>query len=284
MKNKLAFKTKDSLRIRPLAILLIILLLAPGLYSGLKTVRYELKSEKVNARIRIALVTDLHSCKYGKKQQVLTKAINEESPDMILLGGDFFDDRLPADNCETFLKELKGKYPIYYVTGNHEYWASQKKFKECMQILKDYGAVRLAGETVTLRFQATDIALCGIDDPDGYLQNEENSFYNELESVTEKLPKDIYSILLSHRPEFYKAYQDRGFDLVLSGHAHGGQWRIPGLLDGVYAPNQGLFPKYAGGMHDELPTKMIVSRGLARESTRVPRIYNRPELVFIDIL
>ena len=92
-----------------------------------------------------------------------------------------------------------------------------------------------------------------------------------------------YTILLSHRPELFEHYVSRGFDLVLCGHAHGGQWRIPRILNGLYAPNQGLFPQYAGGQYDSDATTMIVSRGLARESTRLPRIFNRPELVLVEI-
>ncbi len=92
-----------------------------------------------------------------------------------------------------------------------------------------------------------------------------------------------YTILLSHRPEPFRFYACYGFDLALCGHAHGGQWRIPGLLNGLYAPHQGLFPKYAGGRYLKGGTTMIVSRGLARENTRVPRFYDPPELVIVDL-
>ena len=92
-----------------------------------------------------------------------------------------------------------------------------------------------------------------------------------------------YTILLAHRPEYYETYCNYSFDLVLCGHAHGGQWRIPYLINGLYAPNQGIFPKYAGGRYDGDKTTMIVSRGLDIETTWVPRIFNRPELVIIDL-
>ncbi len=91
-------------------------------------------------------------------------------------------------------------------------------------------------------------------------------------------------MLLVHRPENYADYRKYAFDLVLCGHAHGGQWRIPGILNGLYAPSQGLFPKYAGGYYNEESVPMIVSRGLARESTIVPRFYNPPELVIVDLV
>lgn len=93
----------------------------------------------------------------------------------------------------------------------------------------------------------------------------------------------MYTILLTHRPERLDVYCQYGFDLVLAGHAHGGQWRIPGIVNGLWAPNQRLFPAYAGGRYEQNGTTMIVSRGLARESTWLPRWYNRPELVIIDL-
>ena len=105
----------------------------------------------------------------------------------------------------------------------------------------------------------------------------------QLYSADEMSDRQYFSVLLSHRPELVELYQEHDFDLVLCGHAHGGQWRIPEILNGLYAPNQGVFPKYAGGRYDFENQTMIVSRGLARESTLAPRIFNRPELVIVDI-
>ena len=105
----------------------------------------------------------------------------------------------------------------------------------------------------------------------------------QLKMAEEMVNKEYYTILLSHRPEWIETYQKYAFDLVLCGHAHGGQWRTPFLLNGLYAPHQGLFPKYAGGRYDYATGTMIVSRGLARESTPVPRIFNRPELVVVEL-
>ena len=92
-------------------------------------------------------------------------------------------------------------------------------------------------------------------------------------------------LLIAHFPEQIDEYLKGNFDIVLSGHAHGGQWRIPGLIDGVYAPGQGLFPKYTSGVYMHGDTAHIVSRGLWKPSTliAVPRVFNRPELVIIDI-
>ena len=93
----------------------------------------------------------------------------------------------------------------------------------------------------------------------------------------------MFTLLLAHRPEFFDVYTQYDFDLVLSGHAHGGQWRIPGLINGLFSPNQGWFPKYAGGRYGEDGTIMIVSRGLANNVGAIPRIFNPPELVVVEI-
>ena len=111
----------------------------------------------------------------------------------------------------------------------------------------------------------------------------EAAWRNQLERAAAQADPDFFTILLTHRPERVEAYQGRGFDLILAGHAHGGQWRLPGVVNGLLAPDQGLFPAYAGGRYELEGSTLIVSRGLARESTRVPRIFNRPELVIIDV-
>jgi len=281
MKIKL---TKKRIKGSLFVIVLAFIILLPGLYNELKIVKYEIKSEKIISPVRLAVVADLHSCKYGKNMGKLIDAIKSTKADAILIAGDFFDDKLPENNSEFFLKGIFDRYPLYYVTGNHEYWSKTEKFKKCMAILEKYKVKRLSGDICHLNIRGNEILICGVDDPDGYWQKEKNSFEDQLTSLKEKGPFSNYTILLSHRPEFYELYQNKGFDLVVSGHAHGGQWQIPGLLNGLYAPDQGFFPEYTGGLYEELPAKMIVSRGLSRESTIVPRIYNRPELVIIDLM
>ncbi len=271
------------------SIAVILCLTIPGISSRLKVVRYVLKAEGIGRPIRIALVTDLHSCAYGDGQQALLDAIGEQAPDVVLLGGDIFDSRLPDGNSMTFLKEIGGRYPCYYVIGNHECRGDEVLFEKRMQALEEYGIVRLSGEIAELETGGAKICICGVDDPDnwtgwrGRLMHAESSFREQLANLAAQ-PKDgAYTVLLTHRPEMLELYSRYGFDLALAGHAHGGQWRIPGILNGLFAPDQGLFPRYAGGLYEKNGTTMIVSRGLAKESTQVPRIYNRPELVIIDL-
>lgn len=278
-------------RTKILLILLAVLLLLtlPGFYNALAIRRYTVEAPGIARPVRIALITDLHSCAYGKGQRELLEVVEAETPDLILLGGDIFDDDLPDDNAEAFLRGIGGRYPVYYVTGNHEYWSGEAGFARKMAILEECGIVRLSGETAVFEANGSRICICGVDDPYawsdsyGFTEKTEGSFREQVAQVAAHVEDGAYTILLTHRPELLNVYSQYGFDLVLAGHAHGGQWRIPGILNGLWAPNQGLFPVYAGGRYAQDGTVMIVSRGLARESTRVPRLYNRPEMVMIEV-
>ena len=298
MNSKKKFFTRK--RIILLAAAVILLILAIFAFDTRLLVRkYTIEADEITVPVRIALVTDLHSCYYGENQSDLIEAIDAQNPDIILLGGDIFDDVKEDTNTELFLAGIAGRYPIYYVTGNHECWGGTYRFDKQMAILEKYSIPVLPGKTQTLTLNGETINLCGVDDPDvymvntdleqdpeGYIQaqtNKEDTFLSQIAAVSDAADTDSYTILLSHRPEYYETYTENDFDLVLCGHAHGGLWRIPGILNGLYAPHQGIFPKYAGGRYTGEDMTMIVSRGLARETTRIPRIFNRPELVIIDL-
>lgn len=249
----------------------------------LKTVHYQVTTEKVNQTIRIALVTDLHSDFYGKNQKNLIRAIEKENPDVVLLGGDIFDDKKSYENSKMAIRQFAEKYPCYYVTGNHEYWGND--VDTILNIVEECGIQRLSGECEQLEIKGETIGICGVDDPDVLYYTEDGIAIEEQLSQAETAANlENFTVLLSHRPELTELYNTYQFDLVLSGHAHGGQWRIPGILNGLYAPHQGLFPECAGGRYEFDTQTFIVSRGLARESTLVPRIFNRPELVIVDVV
>lgn len=250
--------------------------------TELKTVKYEIETDKVDNKVKVALLTDLHGCEYGENQEELISAIDLENPDIILLGGDIFDDVVPYDKSELTLELLANRYPIFYVTGNHEYWSND--IENIYEILEKNNVTILEGESETVKIGNEEINICGVTDPDVILYTESNfDIYSQLESLQDIHKNEKFTILLSHRPELIETYQNYSFDLVLSGHAHGGQWRLPGIINGLFAPNQGLFPKYAGGKYDFGNMTFIVSRGLAKESTKVPRFFNPPELVIIEI-
>lgn len=256
------------------------LLVWAGLDTSLTVQTYTVESGKVEAPVRLALLTDLHSCDYGEGQRELLDAVEEQNPDLVLLGGDIVDDgpEMPEERALATVEALAERWPTYYVTGNHEYRTGRAE--EIKELIAGRGAVVLEGTCALVTVGEQTLQICGVNDPAVGAA----VWQSQLEDVTAALEGDVCSILLSHRPERVADYTGRGFDLVLSGHAHGGQWRIPLLGVGLIAPNQGLFPRYAGGTYNLEGTTLVVSRGLARESTRIPRLYNPPEVVMVDLV
>lgn len=278
--NKLG---KQQRKILALLLACILGIMVPFAFNTkLKIQHYSLESEKLTAPVRIVLITDLHSCSYGKGQRELIDAIHAQKPDIILLGGDICDDKLPHRNTELVLRAIADKYPCYYVTGNHEYWS--REIEKILKIFESYNVPVLEGSFDTIDVRGQKLNICGISDPDILKYTDKNySITEQLKDAAVASENGNYTILLAHRPELIDSYLNYDFDLILAGHAHGGQWRLPGIINGLFAPNQGFFPRYAGGKYRFEDSYMIVSRGLARESTRIPRIFNRPELVVIDL-
>ena len=274
---------KKQRKILALLLACILGITAPFAFNTkLKIQHYSLESEKLTAPVRIVLITDLHSCSYGKGQRELIDAIHAQKPDIILLGGDICDDKLPHRNTELVLRAIADKYPCYYVTGNHEYWS--REIEKILKIFESYNVPVLEGSFDTIDVRGQKLNICGISDPDILKYTDKNySITEQLKDAALASENGNYTILLAHRPELIDSYLNYDFDLILAGHAHGGQWRLPGIINGLFAPNQGFFPRYAGGKYRFEDSYMIVSRGLARESTRIPRIFNRPELVVIDL-
>ena len=261
-----------------LAAVLVVALLIVACDSRLLLRSYVIETEEVSDPVRLVVLTDLHSCRYGEHQWELLDMVAEltPQPDAVLLVGDIVDDELPEENAWTTIEGLSAAYPCFYVTGNHE-WRSGEAERICAQ-MEDCGVTVLHGETVNFSTAGGQlIQICGIDDPDAGAEE-------QLAQVGSQVEPETFSVLIAHRPERIETYLQYPFDLIVSGHAHGGQWRIPGILNGLFAPQQGLFPRYAGGQYDFEDATLIVSRGLARESTRIPRIFNRPELVVIDLV
>ena len=227
---------------------------------------------------RLAHISDLHNTEFGPGNERLLSLLRESAPDVIVITGDLVDSRrtdIPL--AVAFAEQAVKIAPCYYVTGNHESriatWpVLEKGLTEAgVHVLRDAGT--------TLERQGAQIRILGVDDPkfDRYESEEEQQslFRKRLEA----LPRGEadYTILLSHRPERMDDYAELGFDLVFSGHAHGGQFRIP-FLGGVFVPDQGFFPEYDSGLYEKDDTAMIVSRGLG--NSRFPfRLNNRPELI-----
>ncbi|MBR4358350.1 MAG: metallophosphoesterase [Butyrivibrio sp.] len=277
---KVFFRNNKKKLLKLLAVIAIVMIAATIWYEVPVTEHITISGEgKIGSSVRFALVTDLHSCYYGKDQSQLIKMIDKEKPDAILMSGDIFDDRLGQKNARIFIEGVADRYPCFYVTGNHEFWS--KKEDEMKEFLASKGVTVLEGNARNISINGNDIDICGVDDPTYMTESE---WEERLDRADKESNSGNYRILLSHRPEKVEVYEKYNFDLILCGHAHGGQWRIPFTKRGVAAPNQGLLPAYVDGLYDlDNGSEMIVSRGLARERMPYPRFFNHPEVVIIDI-
>ena len=263
--------------IRLVVLAIVVGLVLIGLDQRMSVRTYKVESGKVDKPVRLAVLTDFHGCDYGPDGADLVQAVAALQPDAILLVGDMFSaDGDCTDELRMF-SQLDSIAFTYYVTGNHEYW--EYSVPQLLARIADTGVTVLDQSCVILVVDGQRINICGIPDPYAYVDTEV-----ALNRAVEDIDHPGFTVLMAHRPELIEKYAAmNAFDLVVSGHAHGGQVRIPGIVNGLCAPNQGWFPEYAGGMYQVDGTTLIVSRGLARESTRLPRIFNRPEIVVIDL-
>lgn len=231
---------------------------------------------------RIAHISDLHNATFGTDNQDLILLLKESQPDIIVITGDLIDSRrTDIDIAKAFIAEATTIAPCYYVTGNHE--ARVSEYDDLKNYLLQLGVIILDDANCTIQRSDEKISLIGINDPSfetDYLTGDAASIVssklNELTTSTAE-----FSILLSHRPELFEIYVDSNIDLVFSGHAHGGQIRLP-LIGGIIAPNQGLFPEYDNGLYSSDETTMVVSRGIGN-SLFPFRFNNRPEIVVIEL-
>ena len=244
-----------------------------ALDTGITVPVYRIFSDKLQSPVRIVLLTDFHSSSYGKNQQVLIDVIGRQKPDVILMAGDIAENVRPHRHTEELLGQLAHRYPCYYAVGNHEEWSGE--CDDIKKMFRSYGVKVMEGDSDIFEVSGQAVRISGAD----------NSLpFTQLSACYENAGDGIFTVFMSHRPDRVELYSGHGFDLVVCGHAHGGQVRIPGLLNGLYAPDQGLFPKYAGGRYllDDGKTEMIVSRGLCKNI--LPRVFDPPEVVVIDIL
>jgi predicted MPP superfamily phosphohydrolase len=252
-------------------------------YKGLTVREYKISTTKKTGDqgLTIVLIADLHSSIYGKNQNKLIEKIKRQTPDLILLAGDIVDQKRLRYGAELFLSGIKDIAPVFYVFGNHEYKKGEVEKTKAM--IREYGITILDANYSRINVKGMPILIAGIEDPDKVLYVKR---YSERKSMIRAFNSlgDIedYKILIAHRPERIEKYLNYDFDLVVSGHAHGGQVRIPFILNGLYSPGQGLFPKYAGGLYRHGKATHIVSRGVSFRPL-LPRVFNPPEVVCIKI-
>ena len=231
---------------------------------------------------RIAHVSDLHNAEMGKDNETLLTMLRDADPDIIAITGDLIDSRnTDIEVALQFVREAVKIAPCYYVTGNHE--ARVNEYGELKAGMEDAGVTVLENVRTEISMEGATITLIGVNDPSyqtDYLFGDSETVMNtKLEDLHAE--NDGFTIVLSHRPELFDTYVDQNVDLVLSGHAHGGQFRLP-FIGGLVAPNQGLFPEYDAGIYTEGNTNMLVSRGVGN-SILPFRINNRPEVILIEL-
>ena len=231
---------------------------------------------------RIAHVSDLHNTEMGKDNEKLLAMLRDAAPDMIAITGDLVDSRnTDIEVALQFVREAVKIAPCYYVTGNHE--ARISEYDELKAGMEAAGVTVLEDAQTEISLTGEFIRLIGVNDPSyqtDYLFGDAKTVMNtKLEELHTE--QDRFTILLSHRPELFETYVDHDLDLVLSGHAHGGQFRLP-FVGGLVAPNQGFFPEYDAGLYSMNHTNMIVSRGIGN-SILPFRFNNRPEVIIIEL-
>jgi predicted MPP superfamily phosphohydrolase len=249
------------------------------------TRRYVVASGAIKEPVTIALVTDTHSQRFYEGGLRIANAVRAAAPDIIVLGGDIVDNILPLTGTRELLSLLKGIAPLYYVPGNHDYF--YRNLHEALLMLRSYGVRVIHDEVLRIRVRGNTLLLAGADDPNRAPAIDKN--YNWVVSgMRTFLPlaneRGVYKILVVHRPDYAEFYAGFGFDLMLSGHTHGGIWRFFPLSNGWYAPTQGFAPKYAGGEYHIGKTTLIVGRGLTTKRPGFPRFGNPTEVVIVSLV
>ena len=256
-----------------------------GLYCSntIEIKNYSLRSDRISSQIRFVFISDLHCKEYGEKNSDLVAKIKEQNPDFIAVGGDMVNKYSTDDHVmREFLPQLAEIAPTYCILGNHELALKNEiDFKNDIDLT---GAKLLDNESVTLNINGEKILLGGMSDFPYYEYNSpdydtpERYFWDEFNESS----KNCYSILLHHQPEYISNHvDDAKIDLIMCGHTHGGAVQIP-FIGGVFAPNQGFFPKYDKGEFDFDNTKMIISAGLG-DAYPVLRLNNCPEITVVKI-
>ena len=277
--NKKNIRSNRKKYIKSAIVLLIVialLLFCNFQNKHLETTHYTYKAEQLGADLegyRIVQISDLHNAKFGKNNQKLVDRIRECAPDMIVLTGDLVDsNHTNVDRAVQFVDEIVKICPVYYVTGNHEYWLEKSKYDELMDGLVSAGVVILDNQVVEISRGDAKFRLVGLDD-----RNLADGTLEALLSDEKEL-----TVVLAHEPQYLARYAGTGVDLVLSGHAHGGQFRLP-FVGGIVAPDQGFLPGYTAGEYYMNGTEMIVSRGLGNSVIPV-RLFNYPEIVCVELV
>lgn len=271
-----------------IVVILMILLVVWIAYgnSDLETHEILISSKDLPAEFdafRIAHISDLHNAEFGKNNTKLISLLEKTEADIIVITGDIIDSRRTnIEKAIRFAVKAANIAPTYYVNGNHESRLSPKDYTQLIKKLKESGVTVLENQTADITIGSETITLVGINDPNfNMVLVDDATEHNVAHQLMKTIPEnENYKVLLAHRPEYFDVYADT-VDLVLSGHAHGGQFIIP-FVGGLIAPGQGLLPKYYDGLYERGTTSMIVSRGIGN-SLFPFRINNKPTIVVAEL-
>lgn len=280
-------KTKKKFIVFAAIVAILILLIIWIAYGNtdLEIYKYNVKSEDIPSEFdnfRIVQISDLHNAEFGENNEKLLLMLKQADADIIAITGDMIDSRnTDIDVAISFAQKAVNIAPVYYVNGNHESRVLGE-YEKLKQGLTDAGVNILENSSADITIGDEAITLIGINDPTFRMDIVDDTMeQNIAHQLINVIPdNDNYKVLLAHRPEYFDVYAGK-VDLVLSGHAHGGQFRIP-FIGGLVAPGQGFFPEYYEGSHIKENTEMIVSRGIG--NSIIPfRINNKPEIIVAEL-
>ena len=255
--------------------------------NGISTTNYEVDCG-IGKDINVVHLSDLHGKEFGKNNEKLKRLILKEKPDLVVATGDMIDSSLKnMEGVIDFLSDLSKCVKVVYISGNNEQRC--KKAEYIFESLKSKGVIILRNEIITLSLNGVKVNILGMfEKPKGDLHSSIKKIngsyaYEDSRKLFKRLENlEGLKIILSHYPELFEVeYSKYDFHIMFSGHAHGGQFRIPIVKRGLIAPGQGFFPKYTEGMHGN-KNKLIISRGLGN-STKITRLFNRPQIVKVKI-
>lgn len=279
--------TSSSAKKRKWLILAILGLFCLIVYRDNATVgmtKYEIFSDNLPIaydQFRIVQLSDVHDAKFGDSHLTVVDKVKKVSPNAIFITGDFIDsNRYNLEQSLLLVEELQFVAPIYYVTGNHE--IATNDTERIKGALEDLGVHVLSDEVAIIQSPVDSVmAIGGIEDPLGSSLADDEAVQASIERAFANVPDEMFKVLLSHRPEQFDVYVDRGIDVIFSGHAHGGQFRMPGI-GGLVSPGQGWFPKYTSGVHKKGDSHLVISRGLGNSIIPI-RLFNQPEIVVVTL-
>lgn len=287
---KLPFSKGERKTVMKKLLLFLLLIVATAAYifydnGRLSVTDYSVSDSRIPESfdgVKIVQVSDVHDAEFGGEQADLIETVRRENPDYIFLTGDFIDsNRYDLDRSMSMIPALTGMAEVFYVTGNHE--VATNEVEEITSALLNAGVRVLRNQAMVVGSGNGSIAIAGIDDPlTGVGMEGEDAFTRHaIERATANVPEGMFTILLAHRPEQFGTYAEMGIPLVFSGHAHGGQVRIP-FVGGLNSPGQGWFPELTSGIHEQGNTRLVISRGIG--NSQIPlRLLNTPEIVSVTL-